>query len=201
MADPKGRLFRTGDMDIPIPNKALGEWLVSPQCKAAVTEIAQHVWREYVNALPESRVDFNVPGSGLQNLKKGAKIAVGIIDSGGGPRYHAWVVNRALSYRNQKWQPYPRFIEYGKPSKGIKGGRQLRNAAEAVARAGLARQSASVAGGLINPPQGQARPARRVESMDQRRQRELIERARIQDAKNLKQRDELRRAREENPTD
>lgn len=180
MADPKGRLFRTGDMDIPIPNKAMAEWLVSPQCKAAVTEIAQHVYRLYRATAPASRVDFNVPGSGQENLRKGAKIAVGIIDSGGGPRYHAWVINRAVSYRNQKGQPYPRFIEWGKPSKGIKGGHQLRNAAEQVARQGLAKQSASIAGGLINPPLGQARPARR-ETPAQRREREFRQRVREQD--------------------
>jgi hypothetical protein len=48
-------------------------------------------------------------------------------------RWFGWVGNNALSYRKQENQPYPRFIEYGKPSKGKPGQHQLANAVAVVA--------------------------------------------------------------------
>lgn len=168
MADPTGRLIRVGDwgLDIPVPNPGLQEWLNSEQARVALTEIAQEIYRAYVNYLPASRAKSNIPGSGMRNLKKGAFSGVGRRNyPGQTERYYAWVGNRALSYKATKGKPYPRFIEYGKANADgsrTGGGYQLRNAMLSVAnRRGVGDAAMAYLGGgsHYNPAMHQARPA------------------------------------------
>lgn len=168
MADPTGRLIRVGDwgLDIPVPNPGLQEWLNSEQARVALTEIAQEIYRAYVNYLPASRAKSNIPGSGMRNLKKGAFSGVGRRNyPGQTERYYAWVGNRALSYKATKGKPYPRFIEYGKANADgsrTGGGYQLRNAMLSVAnRRGVGEAAMAYLGGgsHYNPAMHQARPA------------------------------------------
>lgn len=121
---------------IPVPNPGLAEWLLGPECKSSVRAVTEAVYTIYVNTVPVRRPkdddpeDWPPPG----NLKRGAAWDVGIGGWGKNDRYFGWVYNDALSYRKQKGQPYPRFIEYGKPSKGKPGGYHLQKAAEIVAQ-------------------------------------------------------------------
>lgn len=194
------RLFRTGDMDIPIPNKAMAQFMVSERLRSAIMVIAVEVYNIYRQNLPASEPDPNwkggSPGPGEQTLRRGAFVRTRKVDSGGGLRWHAWVGNKALSYRPQRLQPYPRFIEYGKPSRGIAGGGQLRAAAAAVAgRADVSRSAGLVARGLANPAYGQARPAaRRRDDPTLRRGRERDQRGAL-DMDRIREQDE-RQARE-----
>lgn len=111
-------------ININIPNDQLSKWLLGPQCKAAVTKVTAEIYSIYVSSLPV------VTG----NLRGGADMYV---DHGGWgvdqDRWFGFIGNHALSYRNTKGQPYPRFIEYGKPTKGIDGGHHLQRAADLVA--------------------------------------------------------------------
>lgn len=106
-------------INIPVPNPGLAEWLNGPECRAQVEMITQRIFVAYQQALPV------ITG----NLKRGAYYYV---DKGGWgadkDRWFGWVGNNALSYRKTKNQPYPRFIEYGKPTRGIEGQHQLRDA-------------------------------------------------------------------------
>lgn len=166
MADPKGRLLRIGDwgLDVQIPNPALQEWLNSEECRVALEKIAQEVYRHYRNFLPASRANPKIPGSGMENLKKGAFSRVGRRTyPGQTERYYAWVGNRALSYKATKGKPYPRFIEYGKTNADgtrTKAGAQLRRAMIAVAdRRGATAAAVAYLGDNYNPSMHQARPA------------------------------------------
>jgi hypothetical protein len=120
------------------PNPELAKILVGPAVKKEISKITSLVLTAYINLLPESEEEKRrdgtvVEGSGQRNLKRGASMRMQVMDTGGGPRWHGWVVNTALSYRPTKGQPYPRFIEYGKPARNIDGGHQLRRAAAIIA--------------------------------------------------------------------
>lgn len=116
-----GRLRR---INIPSPNPALADWLMGTECRGVVQEVTEKIFVTYQNTLPV------ITG----NLRRGAYMRV---DHGGfgaeQDRWFGWVGNNALSYRKQRNQPYPRYIEYGKPTKGVPGQYQLRRAAELVA--------------------------------------------------------------------
>lgn len=116
-------------INIPTPNAALAEWLTGPECRAAVEEVTSRIYTVYARTLPASEFDPDVPGSGQQNLRRHAYWNV----YQEGDRWFGEVGNDALSYRPQRGQPYPRYIEYGKPSKGVPGQGQLRAAAHLVA--------------------------------------------------------------------
>jgi hypothetical protein len=165
--DPKGRLRRTGDVDIPIPNPGLAKWLVSPACEVAVRDAAQRVYNAYYQALPSSKRDPKVKGSGQQRLKKGAGIYVEIQND----RWQSWVINKALSYRPTKKKPYPRFIEYGKKNRDgsrSNAGHQLRDAAMRVFGNKMGAADGIGLAGEYSPGsgrsellEGRARPARK----------------------------------------
>jgi hypothetical protein len=160
------RLYRVGDFEnynitIPIPNDALEAFLVSPKCKEAVLEVAQQVYRAYVNLLPASALNPRVTGSGQRNLKRGARIGTKIDSRNGTPRHTAWVMNKALSYKPARGQPYPRAIEYGNPATGAPAGHQLRDAAAQVANGKVQAAARQVLGGMDGAQPGQARPAPR----------------------------------------
>lgn len=108
-------------ININVPNDQLAEWLLGPGCKAAVERVTAEIYSIYVSTLPE------ITG----NLKAGANMYV---DHGGWgadqDRWFGYVGNSALSYRNTKGKPYPRYIEYGKNGQG--GQHQLLRAAEIV---------------------------------------------------------------------
>jgi len=131
MADDLNRLRR---INIPIPNKDLARWLAGPECRGLVERVTTEIYTIYRRTLPASDLDPKVPGSGTQNLRRGADMMIARGGFGGDQdRWFGWVSNHALSYRPRRGEPYPRFIEYGKPSKGIPGQHQLRNAAAIVA--------------------------------------------------------------------
>lgn len=126
MADDRVRVNQDSlrRIDIPVPNPALADWLTGPQCKAIVTEVTTDIYLAYRNTLPV------ITG----NLQEGADMDVEI--GGFGEDHDRWmgrVYNRALSYRRTRGKPYPRYIEYGKPSRGVPGQYQLRRAAHLVA--------------------------------------------------------------------
>lgn len=131
MAD---RLDRMRRINIPTPNADLEKWLMGPECRALVERVTTEIYTLYQYTLPASRFDPRVPGSGEHNLRRGADM---MIAQGGWygeqDRWFGWVTNHALSYRKKRGEPYPRYIEYGKPTKGIPGQGQLRNAARVVA--------------------------------------------------------------------
>jgi len=115
------------------PNPELEKILIGDEVRKKVADVTSQVLTAYINLLPESEADLKVPGSGERNLKRGANMRMVVMDSGEGPRWHGWVINTALSYRPQKGKPYPRYIEYGKPTRDIDGGHQLREAAALIA--------------------------------------------------------------------
>jgi hypothetical protein len=165
--DPLGRLRRTGDIDIPIPNPALAKWLLSPECEVAVRNAAQQVYDAYYQALPMSKRDPKVKGSGQQRLKKGAGIYVEIQND----RWQSWVINKAMSYRPTKNKPYPRYIEYGKENRDgsrSNAGHQLRDAAMRVFGNKMTAADGISSAGGYSPGSGRselleprARPARK----------------------------------------
>lgn len=110
-------------ISIPTPNKGLAEWLMSKECKAMVTEATMEIFSAYQNSLPVR----------TGNLRDGAYWTVGHGGwRGEQDRWFGWVGNRARSYRKTRGYLYGRFIEYGKPSRGIEGQHQLRNATHSV---------------------------------------------------------------------
>lgn len=122
MAPPsdESRLRR---ISIPVPNKGLAEWLMSPQCRELVESVTMEIHSVYQNSLPV------ITG----NLREGAYWHVGHGGWGGEQdRWFGWVGNRARSYRNKKGYLYGRFIEWGKPTRGIEGQHQLREAVHLV---------------------------------------------------------------------
>lgn len=161
MAD--SRLYRVPDFErwnIPIPNAALEEFLVSDKCKEAVERIAIEVMRAYVGLLPESQPG-QWAGSGKRTLKRGARVGMKLDSRLGTPRHTAWVLNKAVSYRKSVGQPYPRAIEYGNPATGAAGGHQLQRAAEMVAGKRVQEAARAVLGGMsgAGTAHHQARPA------------------------------------------
>ncbi len=131
-------------INIPIPNPSLAAWLMSPQCKAVVEQVTSEIFVAYHNTLPV------ITG----NLKRGAYMHVGHGGFGEDQdRWFGWVGNRALSYRPQRGKPYPRYIEYGKPTKGVPGQGQLRRAAHLVA-GGLGDAAGVNIPGLSSAPEG-----------------------------------------------
>ncbi|MFM8798894.1 MAG: hypothetical protein ACKODT_08050 [Fluviibacter sp.] len=109
------------EYSIPIPNPALAEWLRGPECRAAVSEIAQEIFSIYQNTVPVRE----------GNLKRGAYWDVQLGGWGAEKdRYFGIVGNRAVSYRGQKGKPYPRYIEGG--TRKMPGQHQLENAVAAV---------------------------------------------------------------------
>ena len=145
--------LRIRRIQIPIPNPALAEWLNGPEMYSAVRNVVDQVHAIYLNSLPELTGNLKY---GIENVDEAA---VGFADGqhgaykvvkkggwmtadGGGAgsatyidqRWFGWVGNNALSYAKQVDQPYPRFIEYGKPSKGKPGQHQLREALAVVAK-------------------------------------------------------------------
>ena len=121
-------------INIPTPNPAMAEWLMGAECRGMVERVTAEIYTVYARTLPASEFDPDVPGSGEQNLRRHASWHV-YTDGFGGEhdRWFGAVTNDALSYRPQRGAPYPRFIEYGKPSKGVPGQHQLREAAHLVA--------------------------------------------------------------------
>lgn len=159
---PKGTLRRLGDLEVPIPNDALQEWLVSDACRDAVTRIGERVLALYVENLPASapprrgQKTYSYQGNtgpGQFNLKRKAGLKRAIrTDPGQTPRWQAWVINTALSYRSTQGKPYPQWIEY----KYSKGG-ALRRAANKVAGELIMGDFAPTA---AMPTPQQVRPAR-----------------------------------------
>jgi len=160
---PKGTLRRLGDLRIPVPNDALQEWLTGEQCRDAVTDIAERVLAIYVENLPASAPPRSKKqrvysygdnsGPGNFNLKRHAGIKRAIrTDPGQTPRWQAWVVNTALSYRSTQGKPYPQWIEY----KYSRGG-ALRRAADRVAGQLI---MLAETGAPLPPRRDQVRPAR-----------------------------------------
>lgn len=126
----KGSLRR---INVPVPNKDLGEWLAGSECRGKIENITSLIYTAYVNYLPASEPG-QWKGSGRRVLKRGAYMNVALgHEWGGGVRWFGYVGNRALSYRKTRNQPYPRFIEYGKPARGIPGRYDLAQAAAQVA--------------------------------------------------------------------
>lgn len=122
----KGSLRR---INVPVPNRQLEEWLMGSECRTRIENITTLIYSAYVNYLPASEFDPKVPGSGERNLKRGAYYRVGLGHEWGyGTRWFGYVGNNALSYRKTRNKPYPRYIEYGKPTKGIPGRYDLANA-------------------------------------------------------------------------
>lgn len=119
MAEPnlESRLRR---ISIPTPNRGLAEWLKGSECRAMVEAATMEIFAVYQNSLPAR----------TGTLRAGAYYTV---DHGGWgaeqDRWFGWVGNRALSYRKTRGYLYGRFIEWGKPTRGIPGQHQLRNAA------------------------------------------------------------------------
>ena len=141
------------------PNPEIAKILVGPAVKKKIAEVTSLVLTAYINLLPESEEEKRrdgtiVKGSGQRNLKRGASMRMQVMDTGGGPRWHGWVVNTALSYRPTKGQPYPRFIEYGKPKRNISGGYQLRQAAALVAGGDSWMMGAELPSGWARNPKG-----------------------------------------------
>lgn len=151
--DSQGRLRRLGRLDdIPIPNPAIADFLLSARLRSEVERVTATILAAYVNSLPMSEPDPNVPGAGKMNLRRHAGSRVEIVDTEMGPRWVGWVTNDAESYRPPKAPdraPYARFIEYGKPSKGIPGGYHLRRAAELVASSQMLNAASTAYGGDI----------------------------------------------------
>jgi hypothetical protein len=113
---PENRLYHVADkwaLDIPIPNPGLQEWLNGPECKAQLIKITGEIFDLYVNVLPVKKGKLR-KGAGTKVKRAGVP--------GQTERYHGWVINRALSYRPTKGQPYPRFIEYGKANVALPEG-------------------------------------------------------------------------------
>lgn len=134
---------------IPTPNPALADWLMSPEAKAIVTDVTAEIFTIYRNTLPVR----------TGNLQRGAEMDV--VRGGFGEekdRWYGYVTNTALSYRKQQGKPYPRYIEYGKPSRGVEGQYQLQRAANLVA-SGLGNTSAFNIPGLSRTPSGRLRGA------------------------------------------
>ena len=191
MGDPR-LLRRTGDTEIQIPNPALEAWLMSEDCRKEVLRVTNLIMVAYKNLLPYE----------TGNLKAGAGAGI----KNGPPRPVGYVLNKALSYRPTKGQPYPRFIEYGKPTKGIRGGHQLVRAAEMVAgnaleRARIRDAEVAVAGGMsgagtehhqANPGRRKLSPAQIKEVQARRREAELRRKA---EATDVQMADILKRAR------
>jgi hypothetical protein len=150
---------------IPIPNPALQEWLNGPEAFKAVKDVVDKVWVAYQNELPvrtgnlrygfenvdEAAVAYAEGQRGAYRVvKRGGWIAA----EGGGAgsatymeeRWMGWVGNNALSYNKKKDQPYPRFIEYGKKSRGRAGQGQLAEAVAKVAGAFAQPQGVNIPG-------------------------------------------------------
>lgn len=123
-------------INIPSPNPALADWLLGSESRAVVEEVTSEIFVAYRNTLPV------ITG----NLKRGAYMDVRVGGWGSDQdRWFGYVGNNALSYRPRRGYLYGRFIEYGKPTRGIPGQHQLQRAAHAVA-GGL-----STAGGVNIP--------------------------------------------------
>lgn len=120
---PPSHEDRLRRISIPTPNKGLAEWLMGSECRALVEAATMEIHAAYQNSLPVR----------TGNLRDGAGWYVGHGGWGGEQdRWFGWVFNRALSYRPQTGYLYGRFIEWGKPSRGIPGQHQLRNATHSV---------------------------------------------------------------------
>ncbi len=145
--------LRIRRIEIPIPNPALQEWLNGPEMYSAVRAVVDRVHTLYQNSLPvltgnlrygNENVDEAAVGfaDGQHGAYKVVKKGGWMTADGGGAgsatyidqRWFGWVGNNALSYAKKVDQPYPRFIEYGKRSRGIAGQGQLREALAYVAK-------------------------------------------------------------------
>lgn len=127
MAEPKVgvRYERLRRINVPVPNPGLAEWLMGAESRRVVEEVTTEIFNAYYNTLPV------ITG----NLRRGAYMYVDVDTwgPGGSPRWFGYVGNKALSYRPRRGYLYGRFIEYGKPTRGIPGQHQLARAAELVA--------------------------------------------------------------------
>ena len=134
-------------INVAVPNKQLADWMTGTECRQIVQRITTQIERLYYSNAPE------ITG----NLKRGIGSRVAI----GGPRmdrYYGRVYNTALSYRKQKNKPYPRYVEYGKPSKGKRGGHHLERAVNTVLG------TPGVFPGIIAAPEGRGSRLRDVGS-------------------------------------